>query len=141
MAFYRVLPIMAGIPSEETKGDLDSLGPQLEYLKIILELEPPSDIITCGSVFLATERLVATLRKLNPTGVKFHNENLKVVGDENFESGVLTADYDTWWWLEIAGEPGKDDFASSAGLIVSQPVMNVLNQFKLDYCGVEKFSS
>ncbi len=137
---------MAGFPSDETKGDLSSFGPQLRFLKIILELAPPSDIIGCGGIFLVTRRLVLALKKLNPTGVKFHRDNLELVGDANFDSGVLNADFDDWWWLEITGQAGNDDFASSAGsmpmtVIVSEPVMNVLKQFNLDYCGVEKFSS
>jgi hypothetical protein len=84
MKFYKIWPILAGIPSEECVGDLDSRGPQMSFVKCIIDLEPPSDLISCGSIVLAKQSLVEDLKALKPSGVTFHKDNLKVEGSANF---------------------------------------------------------
>jgi hypothetical protein len=127
---------MAGFPSEETIGDLHSPGPKLSFLKFVLDIEPPSDLIGQDNIILATEKLVLALKPLAPNGVMFHKDNVAIVGDANFEAGTFKANCDEWWWLEVFGEPGRDDFAYNDGLIVSERIMAVLEQFKLAYCNV-----
>jgi len=140
MQFYKIWPFMAGFPSEETIGDLNSRGPKLSFLKFVLDIEPPSDLIGQDNIFLATEKLVNALKPLNPTGVKFHKDDVEIMGDANFADGTFKANYDEWWWLEVFGEPGKDDFAYDVGLIVPQRIMDVLEEFNLDYCEVFKYA-
>lgn len=140
MRFYKICPFMAGFPGEETRGDLNSPGPDLEYLKFVLDAQPPSDIIGQDNIVLASSKLVDALRLIAPTGVKFIKDNVTLVGDANFQDGALHADYDDWWWLKLSGKPGQDDFAYDAGLIVSDKVMSVLEKFSMDYCTVQDYS-
>jgi hypothetical protein len=133
---------MCGFPSvDESIGDINSSGPQLERLHFVLDLEPVSDIIAQENIFLATERLVNALKAINPSGVVFLHDNVEVVGDANFRD-VFKANFDEWWWLQILGAPGKDDFGYKRGwLIVSEKVMEIMKQFRLDYCTVEEFQA
>jgi hypothetical protein len=135
MKFYKIWPILAGIPSEGCVGDLDSPGPQMSFVKCIIDLEPPSDLISCGSIVLAKQSLVEHLQALKPSGVTFHKDNLKVEGSANF-ADPHRPDFAEWLCLELTGEPGKDDFAYEVGVIVSDRVMDVLRKFKLDQCEV-----
>jgi hypothetical protein len=130
---------MAGFPSEKTIGDLNSPGPKLSFLEFVLDIEPPSDLIGQDNIILATEKLVAAFKPLKPTGVRFHKDNVAIVGDANFANGTFKANYDEWWWLEVCGEIGKDDFAYDDGLIVSERIMAVLEQFRLHYCNVFEY--
>jgi hypothetical protein len=139
MQFYRIWPFMAGFPAEETVGDLDSLGPKLSFLKFVLDIEPPSDVIGQDNIILATEKLVDALKPLNPSGVKFHKDNVEVTGDANFADGTFKANFDEWWWLELFGTPGKDDFAYDSGLIVHERILSVLEVFKLSYCDIFEY--
>jgi hypothetical protein len=44
-------------------------------------------------------------------------------------------------WLQITGRAGTDDFglSSSGLLVVSEPIMNLLNTFVLKYCEVSEY--
>lgn len=130
---------MAGFPSEECVGDLETRGPDMTFVKCIFEIEPPSDLVDCGGIVLATERLVSALKAIEPTGVSFQKQNVKVEGDDNFADGTFKANFDEWWWLQLVGEPGVDDFAYEQGVIVSDRVIEVLRKFKLDYCEVFEY--
>ncbi len=142
MAFYRLIPQMAGFASSDgTKGDQSTPGPQLEFLEFFLDSEPLSDIIGEDNIFLATELLVNELRVLQPSGVVFHHDNVRVLGDINFESGVFQTDNEQWWWLQLLGIPGTDDFGFADGMILSQRVMDIFNKFRLDYCIFEETQS
>jgi hypothetical protein len=134
-----MLPLMSGFPGDGTVGDINTPGPQLDYLHFVLDLEPTSGIIAQENIFLAKEGLVKDLKQMKPTGVVFHHDNVKVTGDDNFRD-VFKANFDEWWWLQILGEPGKDDFGYNQGwLIVSTRVFEIMKQHNLAYCNVEDF--
>ncbi len=139
MRFYKVWPFMAGFPSEKTIGDLNSRGPELEYLEFILDAQPDSDIIGQDNIVLASSKLVQALKRIDPTGVQFVKDNVTLVGDANFQDGALHADYDEWWWLKLLGKPGQDDLAYDAGLIVSDKAMSIIKTFSLEFCTVQDY--
>ena len=95
------------------------------------------DLLESYPCYLVTQRLADALTEGQFEGLSFDALSMSV--DPEFEDVTRIDELPTFWWMQVAGSAGRDDFgiSTSGRLVVSQAALNVLREFTLDNCDIE----
>jgi hypothetical protein len=88
---------------------------------------------------VVTARLRTAIEHSPFTGVRF--AAVRITTSDTFAALYGSAALPAWAWLQVHGTAGADDFgaAPQAQLVVSQRAYQLLQQFQLAHCGVERY--
>ena len=139
MTYFVLEPEVAGSFGPATTGDLRARPPLLEKFNYEFDTWPCDPLLEALSNFIVTDRLKERLIEASASGVEFGDVEVTKSGTylDFYGDRPLPA----FSWLQIAGRAGKDDFglSSSHRLVVSERMMNLLEEFELKYCDVSEY--
>lgn len=141
MTYYILEPEVAGsILGKKSIVDVTVRPPRVSRLDYEFDGWPDDDLITSIACYVVTTRLKDALVALMPTGCEF--ASVEVSKSEQFKEMYPEQELPEFAWLKITGQAGVDDFGMSDDhrLVVSEPVLHCLKQFKIDNCEIEVYS-
>ena len=141
MTYFTLEPEVAGTLGPATIGDLRARPPQVEKFNYEFDVWPGDPILEALSTFIVTDHLKDRLTEARASGVAFGDVELTKSGiflDMNGDRPLPAFSR-----LQITGRAAKDDFglSSSRRLIVSERIVNLLNEFGLKYCDVSEYGT
>ena len=133
--YFKLLPQKFGFVTTANFSEVKTKPNAAENLEFIFDVQPEDDIGGEGEFNLMTDRLVNALKPLEPSGIVFRQDNLKIRGNAHVQSAT---NFESWWIADVSGKAGRDDFGYEFGyLVVSERVMNVIKDFTLRWCQIE----
>ena len=98
--------------------------------------DPLLEAVGC---FIVTEALKEKFQAMKSTGVSF--STVEVSKSVQFDDLYPNCQLPKFVWLQVTGEPGKDDFGLSSkhSLVVSQPILNTLQAAGMSHADISEF--
>lgn len=138
--FYLIFPESPGSFGRNTVriGPASDRPWKLSHLHYEFNCWPNNDIVCHIDTYACSKNLREAIAKLAPpaTGIDF--EIAEVSTSRTFEMVYRRErpddDLGIWYWMKITGQPGNDDFSlvRYGELVVSQRILDLMQQFKLD---------
>ena len=140
MKFYVLQPEVAGSWSDGTAVDRTFHPPIVSRLTYEFSGWGGDDIVTSFPVYIVTDRLRRALESSGLTGFEF--DVVTVTTNEQFDD-VGPPALPEWAWLRLTGRPrASDAWAGNLGdITVSERMLALLREFRLDNCDVEPLES
>jgi hypothetical protein len=113
---------------------------ELEAIHYVFECWPSDDIGQSNRVIFITERLAEAIMKVEATG--FRLKTCNAIKGEQFEIvSPAQEDFPRFYWLDVYGKAGVDDFGISSNLwlVVSERILNLLQDFSIERAQVARF--
>lgn len=95
---------------------------------------------TSPCCYIVTERLKDAISKIAGSGYFF--AHVEISTSDQFRELYPNRDLPPFWWLQVSGQPGKDDFGLSANncLVVSERVLAAMRQnCQLEECEISEY--
>lgn len=147
MRFFALSPEAAGdFGSSCVHGDITERPVKVIKADFEFQFYPHDDLLSGFYIYACTDRLADALKHSSCSGFKI--DALQVSFEERFYQWAELhkgEKFPEFLWLKVTGRAGIDDFGILSGpvevpLIVSERVLNLLKQFKIDRCAVEDYS-
>lgn len=127
-------PQVAGELGEGTDLDTSVHPPVVNKLEYVLDYPGTDDLIQSFPVFLASDQLVEALNAAEILGITWR-EATTTQGD--FYDEYPDADPINYQWL-VPGQPGDDCWTEGGELVVSDRMMAVLRDARINDCEIEE---
>lgn len=135
--YYKLDPEVAGHLGRDTAMDPSSHPPVVYSLHYEFDGWPADDLVTSFPCFLVTRQMQKVLEGARPSGCSF--ADLKASTSEEFEELHPGRPLPSFSWLKVSGVAGRDDFGttpSGGSLIVSDRILKLMKQGRLDNCDI-----
>jgi hypothetical protein len=137
--FYQLEPEVAGHLGSGTVMDASTHPPVVDALHYEFDGWPADDLIEAFPCFIVTDRMRGLIEKAQGTGCRFGP--VRVSTSDEFEDLAefrAPQPLPQFSWLIVSGTAGRDDFgtSSSGTLIVSDRILQVMKQGRLENCDV-----
>jgi hypothetical protein len=127
-------PQVAGELGDETDLDTSVHPPIVHKLEYVLDYPGTDDLIQSFPVFLASEQLVKALTVAEIRGITWRESTI-TPGD--FYDEYPASEPINYKWL-VPGQSGDDCWTEGGELVVSDRMMAVLRNARIDDCGIER---
>jgi hypothetical protein len=128
---FLIKPEVAGNIADSDFIDRSARPPIIKKLRYLFDGWSGDDLITSMAIFIVTNRLKLSLEKEELTGIRF--EDVDIFTSEQFKELYGEKQLPKFYWMQITGYPGKNDFSMSPKhrLVVSSKALSLLNKFQL----------
>lgn len=140
MPFFVLGPEVAGGLGEHTVMDTSQSPPIIARLHYEFEGWLGDELLETYPCFIVTDKLGWKLEQAGLSG--FQIREAEISRSPTFEDLYPGTDLPRFLWLDVNGEPGKDDVAQGpqGRLIVSERALDLLRSSQLSYCSVDPLS-
>lgn len=139
MKYFYLEPEVAGELGEHSLIDTSVHPPHVFYLHYEFDGWLGDDLLQSFPCYIITERLKTAFDEVSPSGCIF--AFAEVSKSEIFNELYPNRELPEFFWLQVIGRAGKDDFGLSKDcrLVVSNKILQRLNDFNLHHCQVNEY--
>lgn len=141
MAYFALQPEVAGGLGENTVLDASTHPPAVSKLHYSFDGWLGDELLESFPCYIVTARLRDVLEQATATGCKF--ADVEVTKSETFEELYPGRALPEFFWLQVDGRAGADDFGVSEDfqLVVSQPTLLLMqSKANLSHCDIEPYA-
>jgi hypothetical protein len=138
---FLVKPEVAGNIADSDFIERSARPPLIRRLRYQFDGWSGDDLITSIATFIVTQRLRKAIESEGMTGVSF--ADVETFTSDQFKELYGEKQLPKFYWMQITGELGKDDFSMSPKhrLAVSSSALDLLKQFKIANADIQPYSS
>jgi hypothetical protein len=136
--YYKLEPEVGGGIGPATTGNLTVRPPRLSHFNYEFDIWPRDPLLEAISTYIVTDALKDRLIEAAASGVRF--ADVEVSTSDIYQELHPGRALPSFTWMQICGEPCKDDFGLSASgdLIVSKRMLDLLRQAGMKNCDIEE---
>ncbi len=126
MKYYQIEPEVAGGIGEHSVIDRSTGKMIVHKLHYVFDDWGGDVLLESCPCFIVTESAKKKLQSIYATGIRF--DKVEVTTSELFQQLVPDLELPKFFWLQIDGKPGQDDFGicKDPGLVISERALEVL---------------
>ena len=139
MKYYVVEPEVAGGFGPHSIMNPEVRPPSITHFHYEFDVWLGDPLLEAVGCFIITEALKNEIEAMNATGVSFSSVEVSKSGQ--FEDLFPNCQLPHFVWLQVTGQPGKDDFGLSSNncLVVSERVLTILKAAKMSHADIAEY--
>lgn len=141
MNFYALEPEVAGGLGPDSIIEGAGHPPNVTRLHYELEGWLGDDLLESFPCYIVTEKMRSIMEECNVSGYQF--DVVQVSVSDEYRELNDNEKLPRFWWLKVSGTAGQDDVGISEthSLVVSERLLEVMQNARLDNCDIEDFAA